>query len=290
MNDRKHDYRYEYYGPENKFKKKLSVEKTALCGFFVSLFGIYVITLTPENWHNFALSPFSFITGIGMICAIVWAAESIRKISKYGLGTGVPSVAMLSIGLACIILLFSMTFGPMFGPIIGALLSLAMGWLSGKLINTILGMNIPSMEKRIMEITAGSTLAIMSSAVIVAGTTQPDIIYGKYVFTGIMALGFIGCSLAVFHAYNSNLGPDENPGRTRMLSILDGSMILFTLGIVAFFSQTGDTYSALIGPTVTIFMSIVFIIISYNRYWNYIRRDAWKIIETGLLPNEEELN
>ena len=263
-------------------------EKEALGGLFLSLFGIYAVSLTSEIFQT--ASPLSFISGIGMIAAAVWAAGSVRKISKYGLGTGVPSAGMFGIGLACIIFLFSMMFGPLWGPAIAAAASLAIGWLSGKLINTVLKMNIPSMEKRITEITAGCTLALTASAVTVVGTAAPEILFEKYVLTGIIALGFIGCSLTIFHAYNANLGPDEKYDRTRMLTILDGSMLLLVLGFSALFLQTSGAYSSLIGPAVTIFISIVFILISYHKYLNYVKRDAWKIAETGLLPSEEDLN
>ena len=263
-------------------------EKEALCGLFLSLFGIYAVSFTSELFQN--SSPFSFISGIGMIAAIIWAAGSVRKVSKYGLGTGIPSVGMIGIGLACIIFLFSVMFGRILGPVIAAAVSLAIGWLSGKLINTVLKINIPSMEKRMTEITVGCTLALTASAFTVTGTATPEIILEKYVFTGIIALGFIGCSLAVFHAYNANLGPDEKYDRTRMLTILDGSMLLLILGFSALFLQTGGAHFGFVGPAVTIFISIVFILISYHKYLNYVKRDAWKIAKTGLLPSEEELN
>jgi len=276
---------------ENKNSKNgkfFLLEKEALCGLFLSLAGIYAVSLTSDMFQN--TSPLSFLSGIGMIAAIVWAAGSVRKISKYGLGTGVPSVGMIGIGLACIVFLFSVMFGPVLGPAVAAAVSLAIGWLSGKLINRILEMNIPAMEKRMTEITAGCTLALTASAFTVAGTAAPEIIFEKYVFSGIIALGFIGCSLAVFHAYNANLGPDEKYDRTRMLTILDGSMLLLILGISALFLQTGSSILSLAGSTVTIFISIVFILISYHKYLNYVKRDAWKIAKTGLLPSEEELN
>ena len=276
---------------ENKNSKNgkfFLLEKEALCGLFLSLAGIYAVSLTSDMFQN--TSPLSFLSGIGMIAAIVWAAGSVRKISKYGLGTGVPSVGMIGIGLACIVFLFSVMFGPVLGPAVAAAVSLAIGWLSGKLINRILEMNIPAMEKRMTEITVGCTLALTASAFTVAGTAAPEIIFEKYVFSGIIALGFIGCSLAVFHAYNANLGPDEKYDRTRMLTILDGSMLLLILGISALFLQTGSSILSLAGSTVTIFISIVFILISYHKYLNYVKRDAWKIAKTGLLPSEEELN
>ena len=274
---------------KNKTERFFLFEKSALYGLFSGLFGIYAVTVTTE-FLNMSFSPLSFLAGVGMIGATVWTADAVRKIAKYGLGTGVPSVGMIGIGLAVIIFLFSIFFGPLWGPAIATVLSLIIGWLCGKLINTVIEMNIPSMEKRMAEITAGCTLAMTASAATVMGTMQPEMIFNGYVFSGIIALGFIGCSLAAFHAYNANLGPDEKTDRTQMLSILDGSLLMLILGIAAFCLRVDNTYDSLIGSAVTIFISVVFVFISYYKYWNYVKRDAWKIAKTGLLPSEEELN
>ena len=278
---------------EQKKEKFFLFEKTAIIGFFLSLVGIYTAILPFEL--GISLIPadsLSFIAGIGMIFAIIWAADAVRKISKYGLGTGVPSVGMFGIGTAIIVALFAVFLNSVWNILIGAVLSLIIGWICGKLINNILKMNIPAMEKRIAEITTGCTIAVLASFVVVAGSADIDLIHSGYVFSGVIALGFIGISVAVFHAYNANLGPDEMPDRTKMLTILDSSMILMIFGITALFLKATDglTIQTAIGPIVTIFISIVFILISYYKFWIYVKRDAWQIESTGLLPSEEDLN
>ncbi|MDR2944835.1 MAG: tetrahydromethanopterin S-methyltransferase subunit C [Methanosarcinales archaeon] len=275
-------------------KKFFLFEKTALIGLVSGLAGIYTALLISFRSASFADSvntPFSFAAGIGMIAAIVWAADAVRKISKYGLGTGVPSVGMFGIGIACVIAVFSVFLNTIWSPVIGTALALIIGLVSGKLINSALGMNIPDMEKRIAEITTGCTLAIISSVVIVAGTVQ-NISGYEYIMAGIVALGFIGVAVAVFHAYNANLGPDEMKDRTRMLTILDASLLLLIFAAAALFWRAGQNegIQTIIGSTVTIFMSIVFIFTAYYKFWTYVKRDAWKITETGLLPGEEDLN
>ena len=278
---------------KNKEEKFFLFEKTAVFGFFGSLIGIYISILTagpPNVW----LSPayLSFTAGIGMILAIVWASDAVRKISKYGLGTGVPSVGMFSIGTACIIAVFAVFLNTIWSVVIGAILALIIGQIFGKLINRVLGMNIPSMETRFAEMTAGCTIAVMASFTVVIGSPEILWIYSGSVFSGIIALGFIGISVAVFHAYNANLGPDEKPDRTKYVAVLDASMILLIFGAVSLFLRMGSGVSRenVIGSTVIIFMSIAFILISYYKFWTCVKRDAWKIEKTGLLPNEEELN
>ncbi|MDV0445789.1 hypothetical protein MmiAt1_13850 [Methanimicrococcus sp. At1] len=229
---------------------------------------------------------------LGMIIAIVAASAAVRKISKYGLGTGVPSVGMFGIGLACIISICSVFLGGVFSPLIGMILALAVGGFGGFLINKVLAMNIPAMEMRLAEITAGCTLAMTASFIIVTGSIQSYDLLVNYLLSGTVALGFIGIAVAVFHAYNANLGPDEAPDRTRMLAILDASLILLILGIAAFLAAYGPDVplTNLIVPIVTIFMSLIFILISYYQFWTYVKRDACEIMETGLLPSEEDLN
>lgn len=269
---------------KTKEDKFFLLEKPALEGLLISLLTIYAAVLGG--------SIVSFTAGVGMVFAIIWAADAVRKISKYGLGTGVPSVGMFGIGLACIISIFAVSINAFWSPMIGVVLALVIGWISGKLINKILGMNIPSMEKRIAEITAGCTLAMIASFIVIAGTLESTIVFSSYILTGISALGFIGIAVAVFHAYNANLGPDEAQDRTKMLTVLDALLLLLILGIAAFFTGygSGATLAYLIGAGITIFMSIVFILISFYKFWTYVKRDAWQITETGLLPSEEDLN
>ncbi|WNY29286.1 hypothetical protein MmiEs2_15120 [Methanimicrococcus stummii] len=234
----------------------------------------------------------ALLAGIGMILAIVAASAAVRKISKYGLGTGVPSVGMFGIALACIISIFSVFLNGALSPIIGSVFALAIGGFGGFLINKVLAMNIPGMEKRVAEITAGCTLAMIASFVTVTGNIQAHAVLSDYLLTGTVALGFIGIAVAVFHAYNANLGPDEAPDRTRMLAVLDASLILLILGIAAFLTVYRPEAVLLdfAGPAVTIFMSLIFILISYYQFWTYVKRDACEIKETGLLPSEEDLN
>lgn len=253
------------------------LDKMALCGIFIGLAGIYA----PASFDGLT---FAFTAGIGMVFSLVWASEAVRKISKYGLGTGVPSVGMFGIGMGCILALYAMSLNAFIGPVIGLILALVIGWICGRLTNKGLRMNIPLMEKRMAEVTAGSTLAMIASAVVAGGTFRSSYIFHEYVALGIVAVGFIGCAIAIFHAYNANLGPDEAPDRTRMLAVLDGFLLMFVLGIASLFK--GDA----VGSLVIIFISIVFILISYYKYWTYVKRDAWKISQTGLLPGEEDLN
>ncbi|WNY27732.1 tetrahydromethanopterin S-methyltransferase subunit MtrC [Methanolapillus ohkumae] len=270
--------------------KKISSQKTvALLGILGAFAGIILPAVLPRiileiTGGNTYIPPvaFSFLAGIGMVCALVWAAGAVRRVAKYGLGTGVPSIGMYGAGMSMIIALFALSLHTLWGAVIGFVLAAVTGWTGGWLVNHVIGMKIPAMETRMAEITAGSMLAFYASFILIFGSAETiDML--NYLTGGIIALGFIGCALVIFHSYNAGLGPDEMPDRTRMLTILDGFMLMLVFGIVSFMSKS------LTGPLVTIFMSIVFIGMSYHQYWAYVKRDAYSIKEAGLLPAEEEL-
>lgn len=269
--------------PKREKERFFLFEKPAREGILIGLFMIYGTLTAPYN---------SYMAGIAMSFAVVWASDAVRKVSKYGLGTGVPSVGMFGIGLGCILSIFAVSLNTELSPIIGLVVALVIGGFCGKLINSVLGMNMPSMGKRFAEITAGCTLAMTASFIIVTGTMRFDVVFSDYFSTGIVAMGFIGTAFAIFHAYNANLGPDESQKRTKMLTVLNAFIVWLILGIAAFLTGYGSDapFYNMVGYAVTIFMSIVFILIAYYKYWTYIKEDAWKITETGLLPSEEDLN
>ncbi|MDV0446801.1 hypothetical protein MsAg5_06580 [Methanosarcinaceae archaeon Ag5] len=273
--------------PPGKTKKFLPHKTVAAIGIIGAFAGIYLPValsrLILNIWGAYVPAvTFSFLAGAGMILALLWAADNVRKIAKYGLGTGVPSVGMYGVGMGMIAALFGLSISWLWGPIAGFVLAVAIGWIGGWLVNHVIGLKIPSMEIRMAEVTAGSMLGFYASFVTIFGETATiDIL--TYLITGAIAIGFMGCALVIFHAYNANLGPDESLDRTRTLSALDGSLLMLVLGVVSFVS--GDR----IGPLVTIFMSIVFIIMLYRKYWTLVKRDAYAVREAGLLPAEEEL-
>ncbi|WNY25772.1 tetrahydromethanopterin S-methyltransferase subunit MtrC [Methanolapillus millepedarum] len=273
--------------PPGRFKKFTPHKTVAAMGIAGSLIGIYLPAalshLILNIWNIYVPAvTFSFLAGIGMVLALVWAADNVRRIAKYGLGTGVPSVGMYGIGIGMIAALFALSISGIGGPIAGLLAAAAIGWVGGWLVNHVIQLKIPSMETRMAEVAAGSMLGFYASFVTIFGETAiVDIL--TYLITGAIILGFMGCVFVIYHAYNANLGPDESLDRTRTLAALDGFLLMLVLGIVSFVSKDP------IGPLVTIFMSIVFIVMLYRKYWTLVKRDAYAVREAGLLPAEEEL-
>ena len=54
---------------------------------------------------------FAFLGAAGAILATVWGADAVRKICKYGIGTGVPSIGMLAFGMGLLTTLLGLKVG-----------------------------------------------------------------------------------------------------------------------------------------------------------------------------------
>ena len=58
------------------------------------------------------MSPlFSFFGALGAICATIWGADAVRRVASYGLGTGVPSIGLLALGMGIVAALFGLSVG-----------------------------------------------------------------------------------------------------------------------------------------------------------------------------------
>jgi len=75
-------------------------------GIIGGLLGIYLTYLLPlvgdKLGGNLAISlkTIAPVTGaLGAICAVMWGADAVRRVAKYGLGTGVPSIGQIAMGM-----------------------------------------------------------------------------------------------------------------------------------------------------------------------------------------------
>ncbi len=90
-------------GGSGAAKLKYPPQTTIGLGIVGGLVGIYLGAL---------ISPlFSFFGGIGAICAAIWGADAVRRVASYGLGTGVPSIGLLALGMGVVAALFGLSIG-----------------------------------------------------------------------------------------------------------------------------------------------------------------------------------
>jgi tetrahydromethanopterin S-methyltransferase subunit C len=255
--------------------KEISPNKLTLFGIIGGLIGIYASALFP---------PYTSVFGaLGAMCAVVWGADSVRRVAKYGLGTGVPSIGQLAFGMGIIAAMFSlaltsrMTFvGPVLALIIASLIGLMIGWLAQNVIK----MKIPVMIRGMTEIAAAAVLIILGYSASVAGTyVFSDIITRVFDNGVILAIFWVG-TLAMAHPFNACLGPDEKQKRLLYLAVSTGAITMALMGVVALM-----TLKAWGG--VTLIVGVILWLIFYKKFWDEVYHDSSSVLGTGLIPKTE---
>jgi tetrahydromethanopterin S-methyltransferase subunit C len=269
----------------------ISANNTVILGIVGGLAGIYLTLLNDITNTTY----FAFFGGIGAVFAAVWGADAVRRVCSYGLGTGVPSIGMVALGMGIVAAIFGLALPSVIGipvvlgPIIAIIVSAIIGVIMGIMANRILKMNIPIMERCMVEIAGAGCLVMISLCVAIAGTLVfnsdiiPITILTGVIKTGFIALIFIGGAMIILHPYNACLGPDETQYRTLYVAVEKAGLIMALAGIASL--TVLDTISAAL--TVVIGLSIW--IVYFKKFFEAVHHDAHKVVGTGLLPTEEEL-
>lgn len=263
-------------GESNESIPQTQLMIVGLVGGLVGTYGAYFLS-GPTG------GALSVLGGIGAVCATVWSAAAVRKVASYGLGTGVPSIGMLALGMGIVATMFALSVGGILGPIVAVVIAAIIGYLMGVFANKVLKMNIPVMVQSMTEIAVSSTLLLMGYCTLMTGTFDFPIVLEKIVSPGYIALFYIAGGMAVLHPYNANLGPDEKQDRTLWCAVEKSGIVFLISGIIASWS-----YSPLAGAT-SIISGLLIWYFGFNKYYGTVKRDAYKIVGTGLLPSEEEL-
>jgi len=98
-------------------------------GIIGGLLGIYLSGINP------VIGP--VLSCLGAVCAILWGVIAIRSVASYGLGTGVPSIGYMSLGIGVIgalagvgiIAAFKLTGLEIAGPILALIFAMLIGLL-----------------------------------------------------------------------------------------------------------------------------------------------------------------
>jgi len=261
----------------------ISVGKVNALGIIGGLAGIYLAYFI--NLQTRATT-FAFLGGIGAICAAVWGADAVRRVCSYGLGTGVPSIGMLALGMGIIASTMGLALGTEMGIPAGPVLSLVIagiiGYIIGIFANKVLGMGIPIMERAMTEIAGAGALVIVGMSVAMTGTFAFGDVLTNVIATGYIAVIFIAGGMAILHPFNANLGPDEAQDRTLVCAVEKGAIAMVISGIVGF-SIMG------ISGLPTIVIGLFIWGLYFSKYYELVVRDSYKILGSGLLPTEEEL-
>jgi tetrahydromethanopterin S-methyltransferase subunit C len=249
-------------------------------GLVGSVVGIYLGSIL-----NSALDTtlFSFIGAVAAIFAVVMGANSVRRICAYGIGTGVPSIGMLALGMGIVAVMFGLSVAEalgfvLLGPIITVIYAGVFGYVIGVIANKVIKFNIPVMEEGNADLSMAGALAILGWSFAVSGTLGYAEIVNNVLMTGYIAIIFIAGGLAILHPFNANLGPDEKQDRTLVNAIMIGGLVMIATGIAATATQSlgAGLLQLVIGFVIWFYF--------FKMFYRMVKRDASAVVGTGLLP------
>ena len=255
-------------------------KKLRMYGLVGSIVGIYLGSILNSALNT---EVFSFIGAVAAIFAVVMGANSVRRVCAYGIGTGVPSIGMLALGMGIIAVMFGLSvaetlgFG-MLGPIITLIYAGVFGYIIGVIANKVIKFNIPVMEEGNADLSMAGALAILGWSFAISGTLGYDDIVNDVLMTGYIAIVFIAGGLAILHPFNANLGPDEKQDRTLVNAIMVGGLAMTATGIGALLTQGlgAGLLQIIIGFAIWYYF--------FKMYYKLVKRDASAVVGTGLLP------
>ena len=255
-------------------------KKLRMYGLVGSIVGIYLGSILNSALNT---EVFSFIGALAAIFAVVMGANSVRRVCAYGIGTGVPSIGMLALGMGIVAVMFGLSvaetlgFG-MLGPIITLIYAGVFGYIIGVIANKVIKFNIPVMEEGNADLSMAGALAILGWSFAISGTLGYEDIVTDVLMTGYIAIIFIAGGLAILHPFNANLGPDEKQDRTLVNAIMVGGLAMTATGIGALLTQglSEGLLQIVIGFAIWYYF--------FKMYYKLVKRDASAVVGTGLLP------
>ena len=255
-------------------------KKLRIYGLVGSVVGIYLGAILNSALNT---EVFSFIGAVAAIFAVVMGANAVRRVCAYGIGTGVPSIGMLALGMGIIAVMFGLSvaetlgFG-MLGPIITLIYAGVFGYIIGVIANKVIKFNIPVMEEGNADLSMAGAMAILGWSFAVSGTLGYADIVNDVLMTGYIAIIFIAGGLAILHPFNANLGPDEKQDRTLVNAIMVSGIAMITTGIAALLTQglAAGLLQLIIGFAIWFYF--------FKMFYRLVKRDASAVVGTGLLP------
>ena len=258
----------------------LDPKKLRVYGLGGSIIGIYLAYALNAAFNT---NMFSFVGAIAAIAGVVMGANAVRRVCAYGIGTGVPSIGMLALGMGVVAVMFGLSIAEamnvgFLGPIITLVYALVFGYIIGVIANKVIKFNIPIMEEGNADLSAAGAMAILGWSFAISGSLGYNDILNDVMKTGYIAIIFIGGGLAILHPFNANLGPDEKQDRTLVNSVMVSGMAMIATGIGAVLTQS---------PAAGLLQIVIGFVIwfyFFKWYFRLVKRDASAIVGTGLLP------
>jgi tetrahydromethanopterin S-methyltransferase subunit C len=226
---------------------------------------------------------FAFFGGLAAVAAIVWGSNTIKGLCSYGIGTGVPSVGMISLGSGVVAMLIATRFSWYLAPLVLVIVAVIIGAIIGYMANDVIMMKIPVMRRAMTEVAVVGGLMLMGFAQMTTGSyalldlsatkTGPLGLLaggfgGSFIGASIIAVAFILGAIAVQHPFNACLGPSWKQDRMLILAAECGFLSMIP---VAFMSIA---YLSLTAVIVSVIVSVAGWLYTYNQYICLSKRDA----------------
>ena len=255
-------------------------DKIMVAGLLAALVCLYLGAGLNTYFGVYSLS---FFGGLAAVAAIVWGSNTIKTLCSYGIGTGVPSVGMISLGSGVIAMLIATRFPWYWAPIVLVIVAVIIGGIIGYIANDVIMMKIPVMRRSMTEVAVVGGLMLMGLALMTTGTYQliglsstkttllgltTSSYAGSFIGASVIAVAFILGAIAVQHPFNACLGPSWTQDRMLMLAAECGflTMIPVALMSVAFISTPAVIISLVV--------SVVGWFYTYTQYLALSKRDA----------------
>jgi tetrahydromethanopterin S-methyltransferase subunit C len=218
--------------------------------------------------------------GISIGIVFLWlpflsAANSVRGMAKYGLGTGNASIGYWGTAVgATSAFITSLCCGstPLLYAAAVVATSLVIGLATGVLADKVIRMKIPRIELN-SAVIAVSTAMITAGFLLIIGSN-----YCLYPFI------YIIITLAVLHPYNASTGAGENQKRTLLLALVEACMTTLAIGIVAMLAS-GSAMPVSDDVTIVV-VSACGLVIAVVAWYRLVKSDIYEIRWTGYSPAE----
>lgn len=247
---------------------------------------------------------FSFFGGIAAVLALWWGTDTIKHLCSYGLGTGVPSAGMIALGSGVIAMVLSTKLSamgfvssPLVIPVGCVIVAAILGAILGYIANNIVNMNIPVMVVSLAELCIVGAVTVLGLSAMVDGSfIFADLITGSKEFFGvavpdyqasvigggIIAVIFMLGGIAVQHAFNACLGPNESQDRTLMLAAECGFLSMIAVSIMSF------AFISMTAAVVSFIISVIGWVYTYNQYLVMSKRDAFMWLDAQPIREKKE--
>ena len=262
------------------FLSNMDPKKLRIYGLAGSILGIYLGSILNSALDT---NVFSFIGAVAAIFAVIMGANAVRRVCAYGIGTGVPSIGMLALGMGIIAVMFGLSMAetigfPLLGPIIILIYAGVFGYIIGVIANKVIKFNIPIMEEGNADLSMAGAMALLGWSFAISGSLAYVDILNDVLMTGYIAIIFIAGGLAILHPFNACLGPDEKQDRTLVNAVMCSGIAMITTGIAALMTQglAAGLLQLVIGFAVWFYF--------FKMYYKMVKRDASAVVGTGLLP------